>query len=50
MLLRLGYSFFLGFALCWTAQAQSPSLNEPGTTPGTPDLLHLSLSIDLYPG
>ena len=50
MLLRLGYSFFLGFALCWTAQAQSPSLNEPGTTPGTPDLLHHSLSIDLDPG
>ena len=49
MLLRLGFSFFLGFGLCWTAQAQSPSLNEPGTTPGTLDLLHHSLSIDLDP-
>ena len=49
MLLRLGFSFFLGFGLCWTAQAQSPSLNEPGTTPGTLDLLHHSLSIGLDP-
>ena len=49
MFLRLGFSFFLGFGLCWNLQAQSPSLNESGPTLGTPDLLHHSLSIDLDP-
>ena len=49
MFLRLGFSFFLGFGLCWNAQAQSPLLDEPGPTLSTPDLLHHSLSIDLDP-